>query len=114
MNVQDLGENIRMLRIGRGITQQHIASAIGVTSQAVSKWERGENAPDLFLMPALAALFNTTADTLLGYERRTIRSVEGTILFSALSGYTSTSEGVPPEQQQSRRNPLRINRWVSV
>ena len=79
MDAQDLGERIKTLRNRRGITQQHIASTIGVTSQAVSTWERGENAPDLFLMPALAALFNTSIDMLLGYEHKTIRSVVGTI-----------------------------------
>jgi len=92
MELAELGDRIRALRQRRELTQQHVASALDVTAQAVSKWERGDNAPDLFLMPRLAALLNTSIDALMGYERRTIRSVEGTVFFSALSGYTARGE----------------------
>lgn len=92
MELTELGERIRTLRLQRGFTQQHVASALDVTAQAVSKWELGDNAPDLFLMPALAALMNTSIDTLMGYERRTIRSVEGSVFFTSHSGYTAKAE----------------------
>jgi class 3 adenylate cyclase len=98
MELTALGDRIRTIRQHRGLTQQHLASALDVTAQAVSKWERGDNAPDLFLMPSLAAILNTSIDALMGFERRALRSVEGTVLFSSQSGYTARAEGTSPEE----------------
>lgn len=98
MEAADLGDRIRAHRLQRGFTQNHIASALNVTAQAVSKWERGENAPDLFLMPSLAALLNTSVDTLLGYEHRTMRAVEGSVFFSGHTGFTAKGEKLAPEE----------------
>jgi len=97
MELAELGGRIRTLREHKGFTQQHLASTLNVTAQAVSKWERGDNAPDLFLMPELAAILNTSIDALMGYERRAIRSVEGTLLFAGLSGYTAKGEKMDAE-----------------
>jgi class 3 adenylate cyclase len=97
MELAELGEHIRTLRQQRGLTQEHLASALDVSAQAVSKWERGENAPDLFLMPSLAAMLNTSIDTLMGYERRAVRSVEGTVFFSSHAGYTAKGEKTSAE-----------------
>ena len=62
----NLGEKINELRKKSNMTQEMLADAIGVTAQAVSKWERGVANPDLYLIPALAELFCVTADELLG------------------------------------------------
>lgn len=62
----NLGEKINELRKKNSMTQETLADAIGVTAQAVSKWERGVANPDLYLIPALAELFGVTADELLG------------------------------------------------
>ena len=62
----NLGEKINELRKKNNMTQEMLADAIGVTAQAVSKWERGVANPDLYLIPALAELFCVTADELLG------------------------------------------------
>jgi class 3 adenylate cyclase len=93
-----LGERIKALRVRRGLTQQYLATTLNVSAQAVSKWERGENAPDLFAMPGLAALLNTTVDSLLGYERRILREVEGTVFFSSHKGFTAQGERVTAEE----------------
>ncbi len=97
MELAELGERIRTLRQQRGLTQEHLASALDLTAQAVSKWERGENAPDLFLMPGLAAMLNTSIDALMGYERRAVRSVEGTVFFSSHAGFTAKGERTSAE-----------------
>ncbi|MBQ8409461.1 MAG: helix-turn-helix domain-containing protein [Clostridia bacterium] len=62
----NLGEKINELRKKNSMTQEMVADAIGVTAQAVSKWERGVTNPDLYLIPALAELFGVTADELFG------------------------------------------------
>ena len=59
-----IGENIRLLRQRKGLTQEQVAQRLGVTYQAVSKWENGTNTPDIALLPQIAALFGVTIDAL--------------------------------------------------
>jgi len=66
---EDLAAIIKRMRKGRGITQRELAEKLGITAQAVSKWERGDACPDIFLLPALAAVFCVTTDEILGYNR---------------------------------------------
>ena len=61
-----LDENLRKLRTSRGSRQEDLANHLGVSVQSVSKWERGENLPDLTLIPAIASYYNVTVDDLLG------------------------------------------------
>lgn len=61
-----IGRRLREKRLERGLTQEEVATQLGVSYQAVSKWERQEGLPDVTLLPALARLFHTTADDLLG------------------------------------------------
>lgn len=63
-----LGNNIRVLRQREGLTQEQVASRLGVSYQAVSKWETGANTPDISLLPALAALFDVSIDTLFSLD----------------------------------------------
>ena len=63
-----LGARVRARRDKLGITQNELARLTGVTFQAVSKWERGENAPDISLLPALAGALRVSTDWLLGTE----------------------------------------------
>ncbi|MEJ9159419.1 helix-turn-helix transcriptional regulator, partial [Paenibacillus graminis] len=64
MNIITVGQNIRKLRDERNITQQQIADSLGVTFQAVSKWECGTTVPDITLLPEIAAYFSVTIDEL--------------------------------------------------
>ena len=60
----ELGNQIKQLRLRRGITQETLAQHFGLTAQAVSKWECGSAAPDIELLPALSAYFGVTIDEL--------------------------------------------------
>lgn len=60
----ELGNQIKQLRLRRGITQEALAQHFGLTAQAVSKWECGTAAPDIELLPALSAYFGVTIDDL--------------------------------------------------
>lgn len=64
--MKSIGENIAVLRKNKGMTQEALASAIGVSSQAVSKWENGTNLPDVALLPILADIFEVNIDRLFG------------------------------------------------
>ncbi len=60
----DIGNQIKSLRLRRGITQEAMAKHLGVTAQAVSKWERGAAAPDIEMLPAISAFFGVSIDAL--------------------------------------------------
>ena len=61
-------EQIAFLRKKRGFTQEDLAKALGVTNQAVSKWESGQCYPDIQLLPEIAGLFDVSVDELLREE----------------------------------------------
>jgi len=63
-----IGEKIKELRARDGRTQNDLATAVGVSCQAVSRWESGGGYPDLQLMPAIANYFHVTIDELYGYH----------------------------------------------
>lgn len=65
----DLGKKIRELRQRDGRTQETLAEAIGVTSQAVSRWEASPGGyPDMEMIPSLANYFGVSIDELFGYN----------------------------------------------
>ena len=69
-----LPANLKKYRILKELTQEDVAEFLGITPQSVSKWERGESYPDITLLPALANIFETSVDLLLGMD--TIRAEE--------------------------------------
>ena len=61
-----VGDNIRTLRLEKGMTQKEIADRLFVTAQAVSRWENGEVEPSLSTITELAKIFGVSTDALLG------------------------------------------------
>ena len=59
-----IGHNIKYLRQQKSISQDTLAEHLGISYQAVSKWENGVNAPDISLLPAIAKFFGVSMDTL--------------------------------------------------
>ena len=55
-----------------GLTQEGLAQQLGVTNQAVSKWESGQSCPDITLLPAIADLFGISIDALFGREPKAV------------------------------------------
>lgn len=64
-----LNKNIVRLRKKRGLTQEQLANLLNVSVTAVSKWENGNNRPDIELLPDMADVFQVSVDSLLGYEK---------------------------------------------
>lgn len=63
-----LGKEITKCRKKLGMTQETLAQTLGVTNQAVSKWELDQSCPDIQLLPQLADIFGITVDELFGRE----------------------------------------------
>ena len=64
-----LGEKIKELRKRDGRKQEDLANALGVSNQAVSRWEKDGSYPDMELIPAIANYFNISIDELFGYSK---------------------------------------------
>ncbi|MBR5428001.1 MAG: helix-turn-helix domain-containing protein [Clostridia bacterium] len=58
----EIGKRIRHLRTNKGVTQEDLATALGVSNQAVSRWETGITTPDIYLLPSIALFFGVTID----------------------------------------------------
>lgn len=72
----DLGNKIRQLRRRDGRTQENLAAALGVTSQAVSRWEAGGSYPDMNFIPSIAHYFGVTIDELFGYTDERTQKID--------------------------------------
>ncbi len=59
-----IGEKIAEMRKAKGITQEDLATTIGVSAQTVSKWENSVSMPDIMLLPVIADIFEVSIDTL--------------------------------------------------
>ena len=66
----NIGQKIRELRKARGITQEQLAESIGISFQAISKWETGISMPDITLAPVIAAYFAVSMDVLFDFNIR--------------------------------------------
>lgn len=67
-----LGKRIMQNRKRLGLTQDQLAEQLGITAQAVSKWENDQSCPDITMLPKLASIFGISTDTLLGHETDTV------------------------------------------
>lgn len=61
----NIGNNIAVLRKKKGITQEELANELGVSAQAVSKWENNSSCPDVSLLTKIADYFGVSVDALL-------------------------------------------------
>ena len=61
----DFGNRIKSLRLSRSMTQEQLAQKLGVSAQAVSKWESGKNEPDKDHLVALSELLGLSLEDLL-------------------------------------------------
>lgn len=64
---QTMGKRIMENRKRLGLTQDQLAERLGVTAQAVSKWENDQSCPDITMLPKLAEIFGISTDVLLGH-----------------------------------------------
>lgn len=67
-----IGSTIANLRKEKNMTQEALANALGVTNQAVSKWESDQSRPDIAFLPTIADLFGVSIDHLFGRAGQTV------------------------------------------
>ena len=75
-----IGERIKELRKRDSRKQEDLATAIGVTPQAVSRWEAGTCYPDMGMLPAIANYFHVSIDSLFGYQNDREKKIQEYVL----------------------------------
>ncbi|MBR5329816.1 MAG: helix-turn-helix domain-containing protein [Firmicutes bacterium] len=84
-----LSENLLNLRKIHGFSQEEVAERIGVSRQAVAKWENGTTTPDITNCAALAKLYNVTVDELISFDNHEIEGLtvppKGKYLFGTVT-----------------------------
>jgi len=93
---QTIGKRIMTLRKSRGMTQDQLAEKLGVSPQAVSKWENDISCPDINLLPKLAELFRVSIDSLFGMPEQ--REVADPPLQRDLPVVCSVPEAEEPDE----------------
>lgn len=86
-----LGKRIAMLRRQKCLKQEDLANTLGVSSQAVSKWENDQTCPDISLLPKLAELLGVTVDELLSGEKQEL---------------AQTAKVLPPEERKDIKDMM--------
>ncbi len=81
MDTSKVAEQISILRKNKCLTQKELGERVGVSFQAVSKWERGETLPDIAVLPDLARVLETSIDSILLFGEKQIE-YKGKISFS--------------------------------
>ena len=93
-----LGERIKELRRRDGRTQEALANELGVTPQAVSRWEKGLCYPDMGMIPSIANVFGVSIDELFGYDNERSRKVDA--LTERIRGMIWENNGVDVSMDQ--------------
>ena len=97
---ETMGKRISELRKNKGMTQEQLAQRVGVTAQAVSKWENDLSCPDISILPQLAEALGVTTDELLGKVQLRSLSLEDA------------------EKKEKRKHPvnvrLNLQKWEKV
>ena len=103
MNMKMFGAQIAALRKGKGMTQNELGNLLGISFQAVSKWERGETLPDTAILLDLARVLDTTVDHILSAGERELRSKGRITVAQMIQGLNSLEE---MGEALGRHNPL--------
>ncbi len=98
MDIRELGNRLREQRNKRNLRQTDIASALGVSIQAVSKWERGENAPDISLLVELGRLLGVSVEWILGGTSAEKDTFPAAVLCTGLKGFAERAGRVRPKE----------------
>ena len=82
----DIGSAVKKLRMDRKVTQEEVAEYLGISFQAVSKWETGTTMPDITLLPEIAAFFGVRIDDLFSVDHEDeLKRIEHILNYEGLS-----------------------------
>lgn len=88
----NLGANIKLFRKNKGFTQEELAGMLGVTPQAVSRWESEAGLPDVSMIVPIAQTLNITTDALLGYNSQSQDEIITKKIFERLEEFSDVTD----------------------
>ncbi|MGN0535507.1 MAG: helix-turn-helix domain-containing protein [Eubacterium sp.] len=105
----NIGNNIAALRKQKGITQEELANELGVSAQAVSKWENNSSCPDVSLLTDIADYFGVTVDTLLrSNEQDIVMEVDDNSNHAYETSNNKTDININIVQQNGKENNIKV------
>ena len=108
---ETLGKRIVANRKRLGITQDRLAEQLGVTAQAVSKWENDQSCPDITIVPKLAEIFGITTDALLGLASPEPEQIPESGLIAEETG-SDTNHSWELRWDGGRKSYLALAAWI--
>jgi class 3 adenylate cyclase len=106
MDLAKLGLRIKQLREKSRLRQADVASALRLSAQAVSKWERGENAPDIAVLVQLAHLLGASVEWILAGSEAEPGTFHATVFATSLTGYAERAMHMPPSALANWANAI--------
>ena len=106
----NIGKKIKELRKQRGITQEQLAESVGVSFQAVSKWENNIALPDITLAPILANYFGVSMDELFDFSLSKIEAEVESIAEEARN-YIESDPAVSSIDSYRKQLKTHISKW---
>lgn len=107
--VMNIGNNIAALRKEKSITQEELANILGVSAQAVSKWENNSSCPDVALLTDIADYFGVTVDALLRAQGDEITSEQPQVNTSSQTQNNfNKNVSIKIVQQNGKTNNIKI------
>jgi class 3 adenylate cyclase len=106
MDLGKLGQRIKQQRERRQLRQADIASALRLTAQAVSKWERGENAPDIAVLLDLARLLGVSVEWILTGRQEAPGTFPAVVLCTSLNGFAERAARMAPADLAAWSNTI--------
>lgn len=108
----NIGQNLALLRREKGFTQQQLADKLGVSVQAVSKWETDVCAPDVGHFPVLAELFGVSIDRLFGFRLSGAEEVKAIV--AQADEFETLEENIAFLQENLEKYPNSLELKVSL
>ncbi len=106
MDMKEFGARIRERREALRLRQSDISGALQISVQAVSKWERGENAPDIATLPALAKLLGVSIEWLLGATTPESDTFPATVFCTSINGFAKRATTMQPRDLAAWTNVI--------
>lgn len=103
-------ENLKTLRIEKGMSQQFLADQLHVTRQTISKWERGLSVPDADMLIALSEMFEVSVSTLLNRSINEADTLENTLLAEKLEQLNLQLA----QRNQRSRKVWKVIRFIAI
>jgi len=107
-----MGKNIAEFRKRKGFTQEELGQKLGVTNQAVSKWESETSMPDVMMLPRIANALTVTLDDLFAEQTSPLTQTESHVFdMDAVHNYAKASQALIIDTLCRRTNLVNCNSW---